>query len=174
MKLRHLVLGFFVVALAGGCITYVPHAWTRSQSREPGARLLSTMKLSSVRKEKMARAIQLLENAEFVSLDDESAKQFAKQKVQRSPGEAIFLIRGVSWSRPPLFREIYVDEATRTIYVDSYTYNGEIFIPGKSFSEPSPIIACLRFTPSAVIPNAIIGGDRIAGRSLRKDVWREE
>lgn len=171
MTLRLFILSFTL--FTSSCISYQPHVWTRSQPREPSIQQLSIEKLAGVSAEELPQAIQLLEHAEYVLLDDTSVKRFAKHRIHKSAGENIFLVRGVSWSRPPLFREVYFDETTRTIYVDSYTYNGEIFIPGKRYSEPSPIIVCITFTPSAVFPTAIIGGDRIAGRSFHKEAWRE-
>lgn len=172
MTLRILI--FCTVLAASGCISYQPHGWTRSQTRAPGIQQLSPEKLSAVRTEEVREAIRLLEHVDSVLLDDASVKRFARHRIRKSLGEGVFLVRGVSWSTPPLFREVYFDKATRTIYVDSYTYNGEIFIPGRRLSAPSPIIVCLEVAASTVVPTATIGGDRIAARSLRKQAWRED
>lgn len=172
MTLRLLVLSLIVWAV--GCVSYQPHAWTRSQARAPTAEQLPAGKLSGVRITEIAAAVRLLEDVEYVPLDDAAVKRFAKNEIHKSPGEIVFLVRGVSWSAPPLFREIYFDTETRTLYVDSYTYNGEIFIPGKRLSLASPIIVCLGFSPVAIVPNATIGGDRIVARFVRREGWREE
>jgi hypothetical protein len=170
--MRHLwLLG---ILLLGGCISYEPHAWTRGHPQPENRQQLPFDRISAVKAEAMPEAVALLESSDYVLLDDASLALLAKHPLRRVAGENAYLVRAVSWSEPPLFRTIYFDGASRTLYVDSYTFNGEIFIPGKRVSEPSPIIVCLDFVPSAVIPDAIIGGDRILALSFRDEAWTKE
>lgn len=90
-----------------------------------------------------------------------------------SENETPYLVRGVSWSQPPLFSIVAYDRATLALHVQQYTYSGEIFIPGKRMSSASPMIVILSGHLEAVFPDAILGGDRIAGLSYSEKAWRE-
>ena len=156
------VLIVLILAVAG-CASYEPHVWSRPEKPESSVKPIAADRLRGVRDTELSYAVTLLANVDYIELTEEDVKRLAKGSIEPSDSEKIYLVRGVSWlNHPPHFRKVYIDESTKALYVVGYTWGGEILIPfQKRVSVASPVIVSIMFTPSVVIPKAVIGGDTV-------------
>jgi len=135
---------------------------------------LPAPKLRGVLPARVEDANALLVQAEFVELDAATSARLAGGTLETVPGESIYLLRGVSWGRhPPHFRKVYVEHATRMVYVVGYTWGGEVLVPFREIrSVASPVIASLPFVPMRVMPKAVLGGDAVFAQA--RDALQEQ
>ena len=160
--------------LLSSCASHTAHPWAKAREPRSKSCEVSPKKITNVKTEEIAFAASLLSDREFVSLEKSILTKISDRQLKSSESDSAFLIRGVSWSQPPLFRKVYVEADDKTVNVNSYTYNGEIFIPGNRSSVQSPVIVLLPFTPTNAYCDAVIGGDRIMGMYLHQKVRNEE
>ncbi len=119
--------------------------------------------MRGVRDTELSSAVARLAKVDYIELTEADMRRFAKRLIEPSDGERIYLVRGISWvNHPPQFRKVYTDESRNALYVVGYTWGGEILTPFKKHvSVASPVIVSITFTPSVVIPKAVIGGDTV-------------
>ena len=72
-----------------------------------------------------------------------------------------YLVRGVLFSSPPFFRVMRFDAATRRLFVEQVTYNGEMLMPFRWVAEPNALVVFLPQPPEHVYVDAVLGGDWI-------------
>ena len=162
------------IPLLTGCRSFTAHPWTQAaQFDSSRAVYIHPEKFSRVRAEREAEAIRMLETEPFILLLQKEYRELAKDVKTPEPDERVYLVRGVSWSRPPLFTMAAVNLDDRTLYVLQYTYNGEIYIPGHWESQASPLIVIVEGEISGVVPDAVWGGDWVMGRSFSEYAWSE-
>jgi len=174
-----------IVTIASGCQSFHAHPWTTNIKVDygnwfvvfdnPNIEYVSPESLSRVNNANEADAIYQLEADQFLQLSEEDYIRLSQNPKQLKDGEISYLVRGVSWSKPPQFSLVTFDRTTGTLYVIQYTYNGEIFIPGQYESSPNPVIVVLDSKISQVVPDAVRGGDWIMGRAgwSSDKAWKE-
>ena len=183
---KNILIFLLVLIIISGCQSFCPHPWTTTIKVKygnwfevfdnPNIEYISLENLSRVKDADQADAIRRLESDQYLRLSKEEYIQLSQNPKQLKGNEIPFLVRGVSWSKPPLFSLVTLDRSNGTLYAIQYTYNGEIYIPGKYESIPNPIIAVLDVQVSQVIPDAVWGGDWIMGRAgwSSDKAWKED
>jgi hypothetical protein len=178
MKL-FVIIGLLGLALAG-CRSFSPHPWTRDQpswtavEKRGEVEYVRANNLTRVKPEFYAKAVAMLATVSAVRLPPEQLQTLATDPSSRGPGLTPFLLRGVTWTNPPLYTIVYWKRDGTSICIEQYSWDGEIYVPGHFASVAKPVIAFLDREPTAVFPRAILGGDRIMTEMAAPYAWGEE
>jgi hypothetical protein len=156
-----------------GCRSFEAHPWTVDSTPPEEAGFVRSDLLSRVNESQLTEAIKLLKDNSFIKLTEEQYQHFSSDPKKIPADYKPFLARGVSWGNPPMCTLVYYDMQTNHLHIDQYTYNLEIYIPGKYKSLPNPMIFLAEKEPVKIIPNAIWGGDRIVGLLTHPYAWKE-
>lgn len=152
--------------LIAGCVA--PHAW--QTSRDMSAVLteakhwppLTTNLYARVQPSRMPEAILILQNSAWKSIGKEQVAAFTPTLSQPAEEEQQpYLVRGVTYGSRPIWTALRFDPPTGRLVVEQASYNGEMFTPGYTRSEPNALVVFLPKPPTAVYPNAVLGGDGI-------------
>jgi hypothetical protein len=110
-----------------------------------------------------ADAVALLQEHAFVQLEASQFAEFAPAlQVPSERGAQPYLVRGVSFSSPPLYTIVRHDLATGRLLVQQFTYDGEMLMPFRWVAEPNALVVILPRPPEHVYSDAVLGGDWIA------------
>ncbi len=166
-----------LIALAvGGCVRYTPHPWAQEfEFEDQDVEFVAPAKLTGVRCERQVDAIDMLERGTFLRLTAEEYAALSRDPIELADDERPYLVRGVSWSEPPMFSIVAVDHERRVLYVTQYTHNWEMAWPGLHWKmRPRPVIVVLEQEIGDAMTRAVIGGDMVLGFWLRyREFWRE-
>lgn len=170
-----LFLPAFCILTFAGCRSFTEHPWTRkTQIDLSNLTYIHPERLTRVRPDQEPQAIRMLESQSHVLLHQFAYSELAKVDKPLKPNKQAYLVRGVSWSRPPWYSLVAMDKKEQTLYVLQYTYNLELYIPGNYQSEAYPLIVLLDEEIVEVVPDAVWGGDWIMGGLSSEYAWREE
>ena len=156
-----------------GCRSFETHHWTIESKPPKEVEYVKPEFLSRVNESVITEAIELLEENSFVELTEEQYELFSSNPKKIPDDYKPFLARGVSWSNPPMCTLVYYDKETNHLHIEQFTFNFEIYIPGKYKQSPNPVIFLAKKAPTKVIPDAIWGGDRILSISNHPYAWKE-
>lgn len=165
-NLRFLSMMLALSGLVAGCMA--PHAW--QTPGEMSAVLteakqwpqLSTNLYARVEQSRMPEAISMLQDCAWRSLGKEQVAAFTPTLSQPAEDkQQPYLVRGVTYSSRPVWTALRFDSSTGRLLVKQASYNGEMFMPGYTRSEPNALVVFLPKPPTAVYPDAVLGGDGI-------------
>jgi len=169
---------FLVCVFLSGCQSFEYHPWQENKSRFTPTDItnrdyVTPDNLFRPTKNQSAAAIELLQDCSQVKLSPDEFKKLTGTELAASKTNAPYLIRGVTWGVPHSYSLVYFSRATDVLYIEQYTYNGELYIPGKYESVAHPVIAILSKEPNDIVPNAIWGGDWIMRGLFSPHSWKE-
>lgn len=174
---RRPVILAVIVLLVTGCAQYSPHPWTTSARFDlDKVQFVAPENLSRVKANRENRAVLQLADTSFVRLSAIMFADFSDNTRALEDGEIAYLVRGVTWFRPPSFSVVALDAARGELYVVQYAGTGELMIPfGKHESVAYPIIGIMDREIVNVHSGAVTGGDSIwRWRSVYGDnAWDE-
>ena len=104
----------------------------------------------------------MLKDEPFVLIDPGRAATFAPGfSPPPNPDLRAYLVRGVCYTSRPSYTILRFDEPTARLLVQQAQWNGEMLMPFRWVMEPNALVVCLPRPPSAVYPDAVLGGDLI-------------
>ena len=152
--------------LIAGCMA--PHAW--QTPREMSAVLteakqwpqLTTNLYARVEQSRMPEAISMLQDRAWLSMGKEEVAAFTPTLSPLAGNQRqAYLVRGVTYSSRPVWTALRFDSSTGRLLVEQASYNGEMFMPGYTRSEPNALVVFLPIPPTTIYPDAVLGGDGI-------------
>ena len=145
-----------------------PHPWEAKFKDSPGFTpattwtILSTNFYVRVIDTQRTQAVAMLKDVSFVALEPSQVATLAPQfNAPTNPALRPYLVRGASYSIPPMYTVLQFDDAGSNLSVEQYTYNGEMLMPFRWVAEPDAIVTFLPRAPEHVFPGAMLGGDVI-------------
>lgn len=175
--MRSAALAFLIVLSSTGCVQYTPHPWSQDfDFYSSEVEFVSPAKLSRVREELQVGAIERLDQHTFLRLTVDEYRSLSRSPIELHDNEIPYLVRGVSWSRPPWFSIVAMDRGKKILFVIQYTTNFELAWPGLHWRmEPNPVIAVVDQEIDETLTRAVIGGDRIMGTKMHygEKAWDE-
>lgn len=170
-----LLAGAALVTLSGCLAPPKPHPWQAGREELAEVRAatswvkVSTNDYVRVPDERRLEAVALLEAQPLVPLTAAQASTFAPFMVPPDrPAARPYLIRGTTFSFRPAYTVIRWQAETHRLWVQQFTYNGEMLWPTRWIAEPNAFVIYLDRTPAQIIPDAPLGGDWI----FRGSDWR--
>jgi len=123
---------------------------------------LSTNHYVRVGEANRSEAVSMLKDEPFVLIDPGQAATFAPGfSPPPNPDLRTYLVRGVCYTSRPSYTILRFDEPTARLLVQQAQWNGEMLMPFRWVMEPNAFVVCLPRPPSAVYPDAVLGGDLI-------------
>lgn len=161
--MRVAATALLIALFLGGCVRYTPHPWSQGfEFNDQNAEFVSAAKLSRVLAEQEADAIKRLDQQSFLRLTTKEYEVLSQNPIGLEKNEIAYLVRGVSWDRPPLFSIVAMEREKKILYVIQYTHNFEMALPGMHWKmEPHPVIAVVDQKVGEVLTRAVIGGDHM-------------
>jgi hypothetical protein len=162
------VVPLLAVLLASCLAPPKKHAW--QVSREQSAALtgashwpqLSTNLYARVESNKCSQAVDLLQDVSWIPIKRERvASLIPSLPPPASPDLLPYLVRGVAYSATPVRTILRFDETSGRLLVLQATWDGEILVPWRWKAEPNALVVFLPCAPTAVYPDAWLGGDAI-------------
>lgn len=146
---------------AAACQRYTVHPWHGDAGFDREAvQFVAPAKLSRVREELEDDAIRQLTEVPFVRLSPASFASLSDEPKALADHEIAYLLRGVTWSRPPMFSVVALNAAQGVLHVVQYDYSGELLIPFMVHESVAyPVIAILDREIVDVRSGAVTGGD---------------
>jgi hypothetical protein len=156
------------VLLAGCLAPPRKHAWQVSREQSAalaGARYwpqLSTNLYARVESNKCSEAVALLQDVSWIPIEQERvASLIPSLPPPASPDLHAYLVRGVFYGSTPVWTSLRFDETSGRLLVLQATWDGEILVPWRWKAEPNAFVVFLPCAPTAVYPDAWLGGDAI-------------